>query len=39
MSNDLATVATALNERIGIDRSVIYDFYLTGIDINKLYGQ
>ena len=37
--DNLLNLATALNERIGIDRSVVYDFWLTGIDIEKMYGK
>lgn len=35
----LKNVTTALNERIGIDRSVVYDFWLKDIDTEKLYGK
>ena len=37
--DNLDSVAAALNERIGIDRSVVYDFMLTDIDTEKLYGK
>lgn len=39
MVEQLSSIETALNERIGIDRSVIYDFMLTGINTEKLYGK
>ena len=35
----LDDITTALNERIGIDRSVVYDFWIEDIDTDKLYGK